>query len=235
MSEPLLQPRVLVEAAAGFCVVVKPAGWTVQRAESNPGLVHWLRDELGSMAYPVHRLDLGTTGLVVFALSEAVNRELSLAFAERRVSKAYLAVSDQAPRKKQGWVRGDMAPSRRGQWKLLRSQNNPAVTSFTSLSLAPGIRGFVLHPKTGKTHQLRVALKSLGSPIIGDQRYGGTPHPLMHLHAWQLSFVLAEQPYQFQVAPEGGWFDLWCEQGLPDVKLGVTKKPAENKGAAADD
>lgn len=235
MSQPLSKPRILAIESAGFCIVHKPAGWTVQRAESNPGLLHWLRETLGDSAYPVHRLDAGTTGLVLFALTESTNRALSLAFAERKVTKTYLAVSDQAPRKKQGWIKGDMAPSRRGQWKLLRTQQNPAVTSFSSLSLAPGIRGFVMHPKTGKTHQLRVALKSLGSPIIGDQRYGGTPHPVMHLHAWQLGFELAGQVYNYQAAPEGGWFDLWCEQGLPEPSEGVTKKKTEHKGAIPDD
>lgn len=235
MNDPLLQPRILEESPAGFCVVVKPPGWTVQRDESNPGLLHWLRDELGASAYPVHRLDLATTGLVVFALNESVNRALSQAFAERRVSKTYLAVSDRVPRKKQGWIRGDMAPSRRGQWKLLRSQHNPAETYFTSLSLAPGIRGFVLHPKTGKTHQIRVALKSLGSPIIGDQRYGGTAHVQMHLHAWQLGFELAGQTFLFKAAPSGGWFDSWCEMGLPESGQGVTKTAGGNKGAITDD
>ncbi|MHA7879588.1 MAG: pseudouridine synthase [Saccharospirillum sp.] len=225
------QPDIVGQAPAGFCVVAKPAGWTVQRSEASPGLLHWLRETLGAEAYPVHRLDAGTTGLVLFALTEQANRALSQAFAERRVRKTYLAVSDKAPRKKQGWVRGDMAPSRRGQWKLLRSQKNPAITAFQSVSIAPGVRGFVLLPKTGKTHQLRVALKSLGSPIIGDARYGGSAHPKLHLHAWRLGFTLNGKDYEYELAPSGGWFDRWCEQGLPETATEATKTASTDKGA----
>ena len=94
------------------------------------------------MLYPVHRLDKVTSGLVLLARDTEANRELSMAFAERKVEKAYLAISDQKPLKKQGWVKGDMIKGRRGAWMLTRSQDNPAVTRFVSQPLETGGRLF---------------------------------------------------------------------------------------------
>ena len=81
-----------------------------------------------------------------------------------------------------------MARSRRGTWKLTRDEDNFAVTRFSSQSLKPGLRLFVLQPFTGKTHQLRVAMKSIGSPILGDTLYGGDEAEHLFLHAWRLVF-----------------------------------------------
>lgn len=133
----------------------------------------------------VHRLDRGTSGLLMVAKSAAAARELSMLLRERRLHKYYVALTSRRPSQKQGRVRGDMARSRRGQWKLLRSTDNPAVTAFmsTSLSLAgdgecgspaagrAGLRAFLLKPSTGRTHQLRVAMKSVGAPVLGDATY----------------------------------------------------------------
>lgn len=214
MTEP-----VLLHTNTDFCVVAKPQGWTVQRSENQAGLLDWAREQLGGDIYPVHRLDRPTSGLVLMARNTEANRRLSGLFQAQAVRKQYVAVSDRKPQKKQGWVIGDMERSRRGQWRLLRSRENPSATWFQSCSLAPSIRGFELYPKTGKTHQLRVALKSLGSPILGDQRYGGTPAERVYLHAHRLSFRFDEQDWDFQAAPEGEWFERWAELGLPGWPL----------------
>ncbi len=211
-----MTPPVLIDSNSDFCVVAKPVGWTVQRSEGQRGLLDWAREQTGSEVYPVHRLDRPTSGLVLIALTPEANRQLSGLFREKAVRKQYLAVSDRKPQKKQGWVIGDMERSRRGQWRLLRSRNNPAVTRFQSCALAAGIRGFELYPQTGKTHQLRVALKSVGSPILGDRRYGGTADERVYLHAHRLSFQFGGRDWQFQAEPEGEWFERWAAQGLPD-------------------
>jgi len=113
------------------------------------------------------------------------------------IVKHYIAVVSSKPKKVGGWVRGDMVPGRRGAWKLLRTLDDPAITRFdglgtmdTTLALStssespelvppiqtpsrPSLRLMLLRPETGRTHQLRVALKSLGAPIFGDALYGG--------------------------------------------------------------
>jgi tRNA pseudouridine32 synthase/23S rRNA pseudouridine746 synthase len=102
-----------------------------------------------------------------------------------------------------------MEKSRRGGWKLLHSRVNPAVTWFDSVSLAPGLRLYLLRPYTGRTHQLRVALKSLGAPILGDALYGPAQHDSDrgYLHAALLSFALDGQRWTYTCLPSHGqWF-----------------------------
>lgn len=200
---------------ADFWVISKPTGWTVQRDADAPSILQWLNDQQQT-AYPVHRLDKPTSGLLLVARNTAANQCLSQAFARRDVSKTYLALSDARPKKKQGWIRGDMKPARRSQWKLLRQQTNPAVTQFRSSALGDGLRGFVLWPKTGKTHQLRVAMKSLGCPIIGDTLYGGSRSDRLYLHAWQLCFDYQGHEYRFQINPDDDLFHYWFQQQPPD-------------------
>ena len=192
---------VIIAQNDHFWVLNKPAGWTVQRDKDAPSVLQWLENEFAIKPYPVHRLDKPTSGILLVAKTTQANRELSMAFAERKVSKTYLAVSDCKPRKKQGWIKGDMVPARRGQWKLLRTQQNPAITQFSSYLLESSLRGFILQPKTGKTHQLRVAMKSLGAPILGDVRYGGTEARRVFLHAWRIEFSYHGECYFYQQDP----------------------------------
>lgn len=137
-----------------------------------------------------------------------------------QVVKYYAALSLRKPSKKQGLIRGDMAKSRwapctggnrstqvliscplsllltrNGTWKLLRSNEDPAVTKFGSLGLpgvgdTPGLRLFLMRPETGRTHQLRVAMKAVGAPILGDEAYGGEAADRAYLHATALALTL---------------------------------------------
>ncbi|WP_139742083.1 pseudouridine synthase, partial [Aeromonas dhakensis] len=136
----------------------------------HPGLVSRVKADTGLLLYPVHRLDKMTSGLVLLARTTEANRALSMAFAAREVSKQYLALSDRKPKKKQGWVKGDMQKGRGGSWMLTRTLDNPAISWFDSVSVREGLRLYRIKPQTGKTHQIRVALKSVGAPILGDER-----------------------------------------------------------------
>ncbi len=200
----------LVDHNDDFVVVNKHPGITIQRDGDCAGLLELAAEKLGyPKLYPVHRLDRATSGLVIMAITEQANKRLSVLFAQHKVQKHYLALSDQKPKKKQGAISGDMDKSRRGSWKLLKTQKNPAVTQFFSLSLSPGKRIYLLRPKTGKTHQLRVALKSIGAPILGDLRYGTASRCIdrMYLHAWQLRFEWEGELLTYQSLPESGqWF-----------------------------
>jgi len=187
-----------------FLVLHKAPGIGIHDEAGEPGLINLARQQLGLELYPVHRLDKVTSGLLLVARHKTANQALSQAFAQRLVKKQYLAISDHKPKKKQGLVQGDMAKGRRGAWLLTRSQENPAITRFTSLSLGEGRRLFFLSPLTGKTHQLRVAMKSLGAPILGDALYGGSPADRVYLHAWRLSLVYGGEPWRFEVAPAAG-------------------------------
>ncbi|UTF61035.1 TIGR01621 family pseudouridine synthase [Gilvimarinus sp. DA14] len=195
----------IVHLSDAFVVVNKPAGCDFHDDQGTPGLFTQVRQHLREEElYPVHRLDKVTSGLVVMARTADANRELCEQFRQAQVQKYYLAISAKKPVKKQGAIAGDMQPARRGAWRLARSMDNPARTVFVSSSLAPGLRLFLLKPFTGKTHQLRVALKSIGAPILGDTLYAGEPADRVYLHAWRLGFQLAGQGYVFTQTPDFG-------------------------------
>lgn len=188
-----------------FYLIAKHPGVSFHGDGDEPGLMTALRAGLGDDAlWPVHRLDRITSGLIVIARSQAVAAALGAAFAGREVEKYYLALSAAKPAKKQGLIRGDMEKGRGGAWRLCKTVLNPAVTQFFSHSLAPGLRLFLLRPHSGKTHQLRVAMKSLGAPILGDALYGGAAADRGYLHAYALSFPLDGERLQFVCAPGPG-------------------------------
>lgn len=172
--------------------------------DGQAGVAAQLEIDLGIKLFPVHRLDTLTSGLLVFAKTPDVARQFTELFSAHRVQKYYLALAAGKPKKKQGWVIGDMAKARRSQYKLLRSRDNPAITQFFSQSVAPGLRAYLLKPLSGKTHQLRVALASLGTPILGDTLYGGVAAERGYLHAWQLTFCYGGRDYHFRADPDSG-------------------------------
>jgi len=204
----------IVDNNEHFLVLDKSVGIAVHsdlehEAGDDQGLLELVKTQENiKELYPVHRLDKVTSGLLVLAKTRAANRELSMQFERREIEKYYLALSIRKPKKKQGKIVGDMARGRRGSWLLLPSRENPAITQFFSSAAQPGQRLFLLKPKTGKTHQLRVALKSIGAPIAGDALYGGDDKleqfDRTYLHAYALVFTFGGQRQQFVSLPSQG-------------------------------
>ena len=162
------------------------------KAEKVEGIVTRLKKQLSlTELHLCHRLDTGTSGCLCLAKNAAVASEIGELFSSRRVSKYYLALSSQKPKKKQGMIMGDMKNRRGGQRILLKTLENPAITQFFSNAAKPGTRGFIVKPHSGKTHQIRVALKSIGAPILGDTLYGGEASDRLYLHAWHLQLPLS--------------------------------------------
>lgn len=198
----------IVHENSDFVVVDKPAGLNFH-SEEEAGLVVLTREMLQlSELYPLHRLDKMTSGLVLFGKTKAAAQAFGKMFEARQVEKYYLAVSLRKPKKKQGWIKGDMKSARRGDWMLLNSMENPAVTQFYSKAMRVGERGFLVKPHTGKTHQIRVALKSLGAPIAGDLRYARSEEARKedrgYLHAYALCFSYEGERYTFVQPPREG-------------------------------
>lgn len=201
-------PFSVIHVHNDFMVINKAPDVDFYQTEEQESLINLVRQTTGiTTLHPVHRLDRMTSGLLLFARSAEIAAALSQAFRERKIEKFYLSISERQPAKKQGWVIGDMERSRRGSWKLLNTRTSPAVTYFLSRSIAPGLRAFLLRPYTGRTHQLRVAMKSVGVPILGDPIYHAATASIPdrgYLHAYAIRFPLRGQTLTFCRPPGQG-------------------------------
>jgi tRNA pseudouridine32 synthase/23S rRNA pseudouridine746 synthase len=145
----------------------------------------------------VHRLDMETSGLLVFGLDAAAQRELSMQFEDRTPGKSYIAL---LPR----WARDGEELPERGEVSLpvradLKNRpvqivdlehGRPSLTRWRVLAREIDRVRIAFEPLTGRTHQLRVhAAAGLSRPILGDTLYGGEPAERLMLHAAALSFV----------------------------------------------
>lgn len=149
-------------------VANKPSGILVHRGwdDDDDVAMFRVRDKIGQRVHPLHRLDRGTSGALVFARDPATAAALAAAFAEQRVDKAYLAL-----------VRG--VPPEEGvvDYAIPKSEDGPrvpAVTRFRRLGASPVDRcSLVLAlPETGRLHQVRRHLKHIAHPLVGDVRHG---------------------------------------------------------------
>lgn len=151
-------------------------------------------------ALTVHRLDMATSGLILFARGAEMQSRLSRMFRERLIEKRYIAL-----------VAGKIAPEtgeialplvadwpNRPRQKVDHDIGKPSLTRYRLLDYDAGsdTSRVELEPVTGRSHQLRVHLLAVGHPIVGDELYGGRPAPRLMLHACWLSFPhpLAGQP-----------------------------------------
>ena len=204
-----------------FVVVAKSAGINFHDEElQGSGLFSQVKKQMIKQAnttelYPIHRLDKMTSGLILFAKNIKSAQVFGKLFEEHHVEKYYLAISDKKPTKKQGLIKGDMAKSRRGMFKLLRTMNNPAITQFFSYPVANKQRLYLLRPHSGKTHQLRVALSSIGAPILGDPLYNSkSVADRGYLHAYALRFSFLGTMYQFILPSDEG--EYYLSQSVKD-------------------
>jgi len=198
-----------------FIVVDKEAGVNFHdEGDIGSGLFSVVKKHLQSKnnsadLYPVHRLDKMTSGLVIFAKTLASAQIFGQLFNDHNIEKYYLAIADKKPTKKQGLIKGDMAKSRRGMFKLLRTLENPAITQFFSYTIANKQRLYLLKPHSGKTHQLRVALTSIGAPIVGDPLYNSqSSADRGYLHAYALKFTYLGEQFEFFSTPTSGEYFL---------------------------
>ena len=202
-------PITVLHADETLIVIDKPAGMLAV-----PGLGEAGRDNaavrlqhLFADALVVHRLDMATSGLLLFARGAAMQRLLSAAFSERRVHKRYVAIVQGLLMPDAGEISAPLAadwPNRpRQQVDTLRGK--PSLTRWRVLSRDGANTRVELEPVTGRSHQLRVHLLSLGHPICGDALYGPQPTPFerLLLHASELSFAhpLTGTPLRFASPP----------------------------------
>ena len=174
-------------------VIDKPAGLLVHRTvldrHETEFAVQMLRDQIGQQVSPAHRLDRGTSGVLVFALDRDSARALSEAFAAQQVEKRYLAVVrgwpgeggviDHALKRQPDdaeWVdpRAENLPQEaRTRWRRLATVELPFANDRHPTSRYALVE---LHPETGRRHQIRRHLNHIAHPIIGDATFGKGAH-----------------------------------------------------------
>ncbi|HAM36887.1 MAG TPA: RluA family pseudouridine synthase [Elusimicrobia bacterium] len=210
------QPALLVvfENHRVFAVD-KPAGQAVIPGRGLPEepLQAQVCRHLGGKAYVVHRIDRDASGLVVFAKDAATHRDLCLLFEQRQLRKLYLALA-QGGVARDGCVESPLREYGSGRSGVAEA-GKASLTRYRIMSQARGAALLEVAPLTGRRHQIRVHLHSLGHPILGDRLYGkdrpvGGVERLM-LHAWNLSFRMDNGHYRLW-APPGADFSRVLER-----------------------
>ena len=164
----------------------KPSGLSLATPRREPeaaverlraGLEASDRERVSGPLWLVHRLDVGTSGLVAVARDDSMHRDLVRAFSERRVEKTYLALVFGRPRPREGSFDSPLGPDRDDRRKMrVDPEGRPARTGYRILAVAPHVTLVECRPETGRTHQIRVHLAAAGHPIVGDDFYGGPRH-----------------------------------------------------------
>ena len=198
------EPRIIYEDD-NFLAVDKPAGLLVHKAKNSgdePTLVDWLLarypeiknvgDNTEQRPGIVHRLDKDTSGIMLIPKNQFYFEYLKHLFQTKEVKKTYIAIVHGIPKEKKGIITKSigikdgtlkrsvysirMAKEAVTEWKLLKTWEREGE-DFSLLEIIP---------KTGRTHQIRVHLASLGHPIVGDSLYGFKRHKKMNLVSRQL-------------------------------------------------
>jgi len=150
--------------------VHKPSGMLVHRGWDNDKIVLMaqVRDAIGAWVYPVHRLDRGSSGVVIFALSSQFAAHICKQFEEQRVEKTYLALVRGVP-PEHGVIDNPVPKKEKGERVDARSE-------YWRLGTAGRYSLVKISPKTGRLHQIRRHMKHISCPLIGDVRYGKGEH-----------------------------------------------------------
>jgi 23S rRNA pseudouridine1911/1915/1917 synthase len=205
--EVLYEDHVLLvlNKPAGIVVHPAPGNWTgtlvnalLHHFQTSGGTV----STIGGKERPglVHRLDKDTSGVMVIAKTDQAHRALAAQFKSHTIVRVYEAIICGVPKKKHGLIELAIGRDTKDRKKFSARTTNPkaSVTEYrVDQRYGQEAAHVFLYPRTGRTHQLRVHLTSLGHPILGDQMYGGrkvctiaqVEIPRVMLHARTLGFV----------------------------------------------
>ena len=201
-------PLAILFDDADIVVVDKPAGMVVHPAAGNPdgtlvnALLHHVKDlsGIGGAIRPgiVHRLDKGTSGVMVVAKNDAAHQELARQFHDREVEKEYVAlVWGLVQQRKRIEAAIGRDPRHRQKMSTRASRAREAVTRITWARDLRGVTLCRIAILTGRTHQIRVHLSAIGHPIVGDALYGGShrrvPHQFRAVQSLTRPFLHAER------------------------------------------
>lgn len=189
--------RITILHQDGDCVaVMKPAGMASvpEKAGDAACLSARLACQLRQRVYPVHRLDKPVDGVMLYALNAPAHQALCLAFERHQAIKTYLAVVHGRPAADQGVIDLPLRIFGSGRTGVDALRGKASQTRYTVIERGEAFSLLQLQPASGRRHQLRVHLYSLGHPIAGDPDYGPSDrregHPRLMLTAIGLSLTL---------------------------------------------
>ncbi len=207
-------PLEILYEDSDLAVVIKPRGMVVHPAAGHPDgtLVNALLanlDSLGGIGGElrpgiVHRLDKETSGLMLVAKNDETQEALSRMLKDREIEKHYRALAEGKFKEPEGEIDAPIDRSKKDRKKMaVDPEGRPALTRWKVLAEGHGCTLLDVHILTGRTHQIRVHLKSIGHPVCGDELYGngrGVKVPCLMLHAYSLEFLhpRTQQKMSFQ-------------------------------------
>jgi tRNA pseudouridine32 synthase/23S rRNA pseudouridine746 synthase len=175
---------------AHLIAVDKPAGLLAVPGRTEPDCLAARVQAVWADARVVHRLDMATSGLMLFARGAAAQRRLGDAFAARLVHKGYVAIVGGLVDADVGEIDLPLAADwpRRPLQRVDHERGRPSLTRWRVLArdATGGRTRLRLEPVSGRSHQLRVHLQAIRHPIVGDTLYGGAPAARLMLHAAEL-------------------------------------------------
>ena len=192
--DPPQSPIDIIYEAADYIIVNKPAGLLSVPGKTQPDCLEARLKAQYPLLLTVHRLDMATSGLMIFALTPQAQRHLGLQFEKRQIEKTYMAqvyghVADDKGRIELPLI-ADW-PNRPRQ-KICHQSGKAALTDWEVIRRDTASTRLALYPKTGRSHQLRVHMHALGHPILGDRIYAIDPifeaAPRLMLQACEIAF-----------------------------------------------
>ena len=203
-------PLDIIHADDDIVVINKPAGMVVHPAVGHPTgtLIHAVLSHfpevegVGGVQRPgiIHRLDKDTSGLIVFAKNDKTHRWIMEQFSSRKVKKSYIALVDGRPPTPEGRIEAPIGRDTSDRKKMAvvnASKGRQSYTEYYTLKQFDAHTLLDVHLLTGRTHQIRVHMKFLGCPVVGDITYG-KKRPTMDinrtfLHATHLEFFMPNE------------------------------------------
>ena len=208
--------KLLIYEDSELLVFNKPSGLPVQtrgnRGRNLDYLLWTFARSNGKRPRLVHRIDTGTSGLVVAAKTHPVAVHLSKQFAQRTIKKTYLAlVRFTGALEDNGTVDVPLKSLERRPPKAeVDSLGRPAVTYWKILERGEAYALLEVKPVTGRMHQIRAHMAHIGMPLVGDILYGGPIAPRLMLHSWRLVFSDRQGTSRAYEAPLGEDFKDLC-------------------------
>jgi len=223
LAHPILEaekiPLDIIFENDDVLIINKPAGMVVHPSAGHTSrtlvnallsLAPFLKESLGDLRPGiVHRLDKDTSGLILVAKNEKSQLHLMKQFHDRLVEKTYIALVDGKPRTPSGRIDAPIYrdPSHRQKMAIApEGKGRPSVTEYSTLENLPNHTLLRVKPLTGRTHQIRVHLASIGCPVVADLVYGrkhsSIPLSRQFLHAYSLQIDLPKQKQRHEfIAP----------------------------------